>query len=84
MARGWGRSEEDLGADKETQRERGKAASGPRSELQRAAERRSIELSLSNVEQELAKAEHPVRRAMLEAAKKDLQTRLRGLAPEKR
>ncbi len=80
MARGWGRSEEDLGADKEARRESVPAAGGPRAELQRAAQRRSIELSLANVAQELSKAEHPVRRAMLEAAKRDLEARLRALA----
>ncbi len=79
MARGWGRSEEDLGADKETQREHVKTVGGPRAEAQRAAERRSIELSLANVEQELAKAEHPLRRTMLETAKKDLEARLTAL-----
>jgi len=80
MARGWGRSEEDLGADKEAQRERARAAGGPRAELERAARRRGIELSLAHVEQELAKTEHPARRAMLEAARADLQAKLATLA----
>ena len=83
MARGWGRSEEDLEADKQEQRERARLAqSGSRDALQEAARRRGIELSLANVEQQLASTASPARRAALEAAKRDLIEKLGSAADE--
>ena len=58
MARGWGRSEEDLEAEKEQARqERGNPA-GRRSaaETKRLTERRSVELALARIREQLPKA----------------------------
>lgn len=77
MARGWGKSEEDLGAEKEETRRAARAA-GPATREERAAveRRRSLELSLARVEDELGKTEYPARRQALEMAKADLLARL--------
>ncbi len=78
MARGWGKSEEDLGAEKEHAREASeKAAARPsRAHAEEAARRRGLELSLARVEDLLAKTENPARRRALEAARAELTERL--------
>lgn len=78
MARGWGRSEEDLGAEKEHAREAAdKSAARPSSSHAReAGRRRSLELSLKRIEDLLSKTESPERRSALEAAKAELLERL--------
>ena len=83
MARGWGRSEEDLGADKEHAREAAeKAAARPsRVHAEDVTRRRSLELSLARIEDLLAKTENPDRRRALETAKAELRERLESLEP---
>ena len=85
MARGWGKSEEDVGAEKEHDREaRDKAAARPAREYaDRLARRRSLELSLARIEDLLAKTQNPDRRAALEAARVELTERL-GESPSSR
>jgi hypothetical protein len=65
VARGWGRSEEDLAADKE----------------QAPARRRGLELSLARVEDLLSKTQNPDRRRALETARAELTERLQELRP---
>ena len=78
MARGWGKSEEDLAAEKEQARESAeKAAARPsRDQGGEIARRRSLELSLARIEELLAKTENPDRRRALETAKLELLERL--------
>ena len=81
MARGWGRSEEDLEAEKEQARlERGNPA-GRRSpaETKRLTDRRSLELALARIREQLPKVRGDERRKALEAAKADLEKRLEKL-----
>jgi hypothetical protein len=78
MARGWGRSEEDLGAEKQAAQEE---ASRPTARLTReqreeASRRRGIELSLARIEQMLAVTESPARRQALETARSELRQQL--------
>ena len=83
MARGWGKSEEDVGADKEHAREADeKSAARPsRSHAEQIARRRGLELSLARVEDLLAKTGNPARRSALETARAELLERLNA-APE--
>lgn len=81
MARGWGRSEEDQGAEKEQARE---ARSSPdraatSAEAVAAGRRRSLELSLARIVELLSKTSHPARREALESAKAEIEKRLQGL-----
>jgi hypothetical protein len=78
MARGWGRSEEDLGAEKEHAREAAdKSAARPSpAHARETARRRSLELSLARIEDLLSKTESPERRSALETAKAELLERL--------
>jgi hypothetical protein len=81
MARGWGRSEEDLEADKEQARA-ARAGNGRRrskAETKRLAERRAVELSLARIREQLPKVRGAERRRALEAAKAELETRLNQL-----
>ena len=79
MARGWGRSEEDLGAEKEQAREEQSSITGRPSDADRAAKRQSLELSLARIEEQLAKTRNPIRRGALEAARAELRQRLEVL-----
>lgn len=83
MARGWGKSEEDLGAEKEAAREAAdKAAARPdRARADAFVRRRSLELSLARIEDLLAKTDNPARRAALETARAELQERLAADGP---
>ena len=83
MARGWGRSEEDLGAEKEHAREAAeKSAARPsRARAEDLSRRRSLELSLARIEDLLANTENPDRRRALETAKAELRERLDSLEP---
>jgi hypothetical protein len=83
VARGWGRSEEDLAADKEqAQEKRGSATGGDQDrEAREAARRRGLELSLARVEDLLAKTANPDRRRALETARAELTERLQELQP---
>jgi hypothetical protein len=78
MARGWGKNEEDLGADKEHAREAAdKAAARPsRAHAEEAARRRGLELSLARIEDLIAKTGNAARRAALETARAELLERL--------
>jgi len=81
MARGWGRSEEDLQAEKEQAREQGPRGSRrPPEESKRLTDRRALELSLARIEQQLPKVASPDRRRALEAARAELAARLKALA----
>ena len=79
MARGWGRSEEDLGAEKEQAREEKRSGGGKRKDSQLEARRRTLRLSLARIEQQLAKALASVRRQALEAARDELARELAEL-----
>ena len=80
MARGWGRSEEDLGAEKEAAREERRAASGVRRpDSEEIIRRRELAMALARIEEQLARTTHPARRRALEAAREAL---LRG-APDR-
>lgn len=78
MARGWGRSEEDLGAEKEHAREaKEKSESRPaRAHAEELARRRGLELSLARIEDLLGKTSNPARRSALETARAELLERL--------
>lgn len=83
MARGWGKNEEDLGAEKEAAKEAAdKAAARPsRAHADALVRRRSLELSLARVEDLLSKTANPARRAALETARAELQERLAADGP---
>lgn len=79
MARGWGRSEEDLEAEKEEARAtRDLAPARPSAvEALREQERRKLQLSLARVNEQLGRTSHPDRRRALEAARSELAERLK-------
>jgi len=79
MARGWGRSEEDLAADKEQSRDEHGQPGGHRTDAERESKRRGLQLSLARIEQLLAAATNPARRQALETARAELLERLEGL-----
>jgi len=83
MARGWGKSEEDLGAEKEAAKEAAeKAAARPsRAHADALVRRRSLELSLARIDDLLQKTDNPARRAALETARPELQDRLAADGP---
>ena len=83
MARGWGKSEEDVGADKEHAREDAEksAASPSRRHAAEAARRRSLELSLARIDDLLRKTPSEQRRHALEAARAELLERLEHAQP---
>jgi hypothetical protein len=84
MARGWGKNEEDLGAEKEAAREAAeKAAARPsRAYADELTRRRSLELSLARIEDLLEKTENPARRRALETARAELRERLEAVVPD--
>jgi hypothetical protein len=84
MARGWGKSEEDLDAEKEQAKEQAREpGAGRRERAAEAARRRGLELSLARVEDLLGRTENPDRRHALETARAELLERLERLpAPE--
>jgi|KBSMisStandDraft_5_1062788.scaffolds.fasta_scaffold2106880_1 hypothetical protein len=81
MARGWGKSEEDLPAEKESAREERSAATDAarRADARVQAERHAIELSLARIADQLARTTHPERRAALEAARAELEAKKKAL-----
>lgn len=81
MARGWGRSEEDQEAEKEQDRQERGHSAGRRSpaEKKRLSDRRSLELSLARIREQLSKVRGDDRRRALEAAKAELEKRLEKL-----
>ena len=79
MARGWGKNEEDLGADKEHAREAARAPGGSREDAKRATEARSIRMSLARIADQLAHTEGSARRQALESARSELEARLASL-----
>jgi len=85
VARGWGKSEEDLGAEKEQAREDASEAESrarlSREHARKVALRRSLELSLARIEDLLAKTRNPDRRRALETARAELLERLEGIGP---
>ena len=82
MARGWGRSEEDLGAEKEHAREARRAPDrGARRDAERLTQAHSLELSLARIEDQLSKTSNEARRSALESARQELQARLDAVRP---
>lgn len=83
MARGWGKSEEDVGADKEHAREAAEKAAARPSTRQAAqmARRRSLELSLARIDDLLRKTDSEPRRRALETARAELLERLQESPP---
>jgi hypothetical protein len=79
MARGWGRSEEDQGAEKEQAKEARGSAVGASHDAVAAGKRRSLELSLARIEDLLSKTTNPARRDALESARTEIQERLAGV-----
>jgi hypothetical protein len=81
MARGWGKNEEDLQAEKESARDERSSASDAarRADARRKAERHAIELSLARIAEQLERTTHPERREALEAARRELEGKLEAL-----
>jgi hypothetical protein len=79
VARGWGRSEEDLDAEKEQAREERGSSSGSRADAADEAKRRTHRLSLARIEEQLARTTNPARRRALESARMELVERLQSL-----
>ncbi len=81
MARGWGRSEEDQEADREQARQDRKqpGVRRPEAETRRLAERRSLELALARIREQLPKVWNPERRLALETAQQELEKRLESI-----
>jgi hypothetical protein len=81
MARGWGKNEEDLQAEKESARdEQGTASNAARrDDAKRKAERHAIELSLARIAEQLGRTSHPERREALETARRELAEKLKAL-----
>lgn len=75
MARGWGRNDEDLPADKEQAREKVEGEPPPL-DRKRASRRRGIELSLARVAEQLETVTHANRREALLAARQELERQL--------
>jgi hypothetical protein len=84
MARGWGRSEEDLEADREQARTERGSPRGTRRDAALESERGALKLSLARIEEQLARTTSPARRKALEAARADLAQRLRECSPDTR
>jgi hypothetical protein len=77
MARGWGRSEEDLGAEKEQAvEEKGAGSSVRRPDAEATATRRRLEMTLAHIDEQLARNPSPVRRQALETARSEILARL--------
>ena len=73
MARGWGRNEEDLGAEKESAREERRSPAGAkRADAERIASERALAMALARIEEQLARTTNPARRRALEAARDEL------------
>jgi len=81
MARGWGKNEEDLQAEKESARDEKSAApdAARRADARRRTERHAIELSLARIAEQLERTSHPERRDALEAARRELEGKLESL-----
>jgi hypothetical protein len=79
MARGWGRSEEDQPGDREQELASRERTFRSPEEVERLRKRRSIELSLARIEEQLARTQHPPRREALETARQDLLESLKNL-----
>lgn len=76
MARGWGRSEEDLGAEKEQAiEEKGAGSSVRRPDADITAARRRLRMALARIDEQLAKNPSPARRQALETARSELLDR---------
>jgi len=83
VARGWGRNEEDLGAEKEHARDAKENADArpARAHAEEVARRRALELSLARIEDLLGKTANPGRRSALETARAELLERLASSPP---
>ena len=79
MARGWGRSEEDQGAEKEQAKDARESGAGASRDAVAVGKRRSLELSLARIEDLLSKTTNPARREALESARAEIQERLAGV-----
>jgi len=81
MARGWGKSEEDMGADKEHARDARASGSGTRTDAERRAKAHAIRLSLARIEEQLALTTSEARRRALATARRELQDQLASVDP---
>jgi len=81
VARGWGKSEEDLQAEKEQALEGNRLTLSRPSpeESRRIAERRTLELSLARIAEQLPNIKSADRRRALEVARSELARRLAAL-----
>ena len=77
MARGWGRNEEDLGAEKEqAAEEKGGGSSDRRPDAEAIAARRRLEMAVARIDEQLARDPSPVRRQALEMARSEILARM--------
>ncbi|MEO8432984.1 MAG: hypothetical protein ABI592_15880 [Acidobacteriota bacterium] len=83
MARGWGKSEEDMGAEKEHARDARASGSGTRTDAERSAKVHAIRLSLARIEEQLALTANEPRRRALETARRELQDQLAAVEPSR-
>lgn len=81
MARGWGKNEEDLQAEKESAHADRSSASDAAHHIdaRKKTERHAIELSLARIAEQLARTSNPDRRAALDAARRELELKLKAL-----
>lgn len=81
MARGWGRSEEDQDAEREQAREAKGAPTGgtAHADAVLAGKRRTLELTLARIVDQLARTSNAARREALESARAEIEARLEGL-----
>lgn len=82
LARGWGKSEEDLPAEREAERANrhsGEGGGPPAEEAQRRARVQGIELSLARIADQLSKTVNADRRRALEAARAELEEQKKRL-----
>ncbi|MGH9440640.1 MAG: hypothetical protein ACRD16_00020 [Thermoanaerobaculia bacterium] len=84
MARGWGRSEEDLAAEKEAAKDearpRDRAPKPTAGEAARRTKIHAVELSLARIAEQLSKTANPDRRKALESARDQLKREREKLA----
>ncbi len=83
MARGWGKSEEDMGAEKEHAQDARSSGSGTRTDAERRARAHAIQLSLARIDEQLALTTNEARRRALETARRELQDQLAAVDPSR-
>ena len=84
MARGWGRNEEDLAADKEQAKSERERSEGSRADAVLEGKRRSLGLSLARIDEQLSRTTNAVRRQALASARTELVERLEQIEKEQK